>query len=50
MSNAQKTAFEKLLAGWRHHEDLRSSGASVEELFASRQVLDEYRLEASTAQ
>lgn len=49
MSNAQNTAFHKLLDGWRRHQELRESGASIETLFQSRKTLDEFRLEASTA-
>lgn len=47
MSNAQSAAFDKLLKGWRKHQELKDSGASVDELFLSRSVLDEYRLLAA---
>lgn len=49
MSNAQHAAFEQLLSGWRHHEDLRQSGAPLEQLYHSRKALDEYRFAAATA-
>ena len=49
MSNEQNTAFKNLLDGWRRHQDLRNSGASIDELFLSRKALDEYRFAASSA-
>lgn len=49
MSNQQNIAFQKLLSGWRRHQDLRASGASVDQLFLSRQALDGFRHEASSA-
>lgn len=49
MSNAQNTAFEQLLSGWRRHEQLRTTGASFEQLTESRRVLDEYRYIVATA-
>ena len=49
MSTAQNTAFEQLLAGWRRHEELRSSGAAVGELSDSRRQLDQYRWVAAVA-
>ncbi len=36
-------AFERLLAAWRHHQDLRAAGASIADLYASRARLDEAR-------
>lgn len=35
--------FQTLLDAWRAHEELRSAGASVAELFASRTELDSTR-------
>lgn len=49
MSNAQSAAFRQLLSGWRRHEELRSEGASFEQLTESRKVLDEYRYIVATA-
>lgn len=49
MSSAQHAAFQQLLSGWRHHQDLRNSGGSIDQLSESRRVLDEYRLLAATA-
>ena len=47
MSNEQNLVFEKLLSGWRKHQELRDSGASIDQLALSRNVLDEYRLLAA---
>ena len=38
-----------LLAAWNRHQQLRSSGADIAELYASRVRLDEARLAARAA-
>lgn len=42
--NIDKT-FQRFLQAWNRHQDLRSHGASIPELAASRQSLDELRWE-----
>ncbi len=42
--NIDKT-FHRFLEAWNRHQDLRSNGAPISQLAASRQDLDELRLE-----
>ena len=49
MSNGQTSAFSTLLNTWRQHQELRSSGANIAALNASRTRLDEARVMMQTA-
>ncbi|MGI9608485.1 MAG: hypothetical protein ACR2P0_20310 [Acidimicrobiales bacterium] len=46
MTTQAHTHFDVLLHAWREHQSLRVSGASIAELTASRDRLDEARLRA----
>lgn len=39
-----ETQFHNLLTTWNHHQELRSEGAALSELWASRADLDEVRV------
>ncbi len=43
------TAFEQLVSSWLRHEDLKSRGASIDELFDARVTLDRARYTATVA-
>ncbi|MEE9416461.1 MAG: hypothetical protein V3V01_14350 [Acidimicrobiales bacterium] len=40
--------FHQLLNTWNHHQELRSDGADLAELWTSRANLDDVRLKAFT--
>ena len=46
LTNAEETAFQALLSTWTRHQDLKSSGAPVADLYYSRIELDEARTQA----
>lgn len=46
MTPNQRFTFDRLLAAWHRHEDLRTTGASLAELSRSRRYLDQARLDA----
>ncbi len=46
MTQTQEKAFHKLLSTWIRHQDLKSTGAPVAELYHSRIELDEARTQA----
>ena len=46
MTQTQEKAFHNLLSNWTRHQDLKSIGAPVAELYYSRIELDEARTQA----
>jgi hypothetical protein len=46
MTKTEEIAFHNLLTTWTRHQDLKSSGAPVAELYDSRIRLDEARMQA----
>jgi hypothetical protein len=49
LGTAFETNYHQLAAAWLRHDDLHRRGASIDELFASRQRLDALRRAVAAA-